>query len=177
MISLFSADRQHLLTGSHTAFSLGTHGKRQISGFSFSSSKDTSPVGSRPHFYDLISSIQLLSHVQPFVTSWTAECQASLSFTISWSLLKLMSIESVIPSNYLILCCPFLILSPIIPASDTILLRHFKKQKKNLGKTQYRSPLGQDDGYSFLHQENPSKHTEHPKTPVSLCNSSRTVGQ
>ena len=60
-------------------------------------------------------------------TSQTTARQASLSFTISWSLLKLMSIESVIPSNYLILCCPFLILSPIIPASDTILLRHFTK--------------------------------------------------
>ena len=48
---------------------------------------------------------------QFFVTSWTAACQASLSFTISWSLLKLMSIESVMPSNHLILCCLFLLLS------------------------------------------------------------------
>ena len=45
----------------------------------------------------------------------TAALQASLSFTISWSLLKLMSIESVIPSNHLILCCPFLLLPSILP--------------------------------------------------------------
>ena len=45
--------------------------------------------------------VQLLSHVQLPVTPWTAACQASLSFTISWSLLKFMSIESVVPSNHL----------------------------------------------------------------------------
>ena len=50
--------------------------------------------------------VQSLSRVQLFVTSWTAAHPASLSFTMSWSLLKLMSIELVMPSNYLILCCP-----------------------------------------------------------------------
>ena len=50
------------------------------------------------------------------VTPWTAACQASLSITNSWSLLKLMSIESVVPSNHLILCHPLLLL-PSIPAS------------------------------------------------------------
>ena len=50
------------------------------------------------------------------VTPWTAACQASLSFTISWSLLKLMSIESVIPSNHLILCHPLLLLPSIFPS-------------------------------------------------------------
>ena len=54
------------------------------------------------------SSIQLLSRVQLFATPWTAACQASLSITNFQSLLKLMSIESVMPSNHLILCCPFL---------------------------------------------------------------------
>ena len=49
------------------------------------------------------------------VTSWTAACQGSLSFTISQSLLKLMSIASVMPSNYLILCCPLLLLPSIFP--------------------------------------------------------------
>ena len=58
-------------------------------------------------------SAQSLSHVQLFATPWTAECQASLSFTISWSLLKVMSMESVIPSNHLILCHP-LLLFPLI---------------------------------------------------------------
>ena len=51
---------------------------------------------------------QLLSHVQLFVTPWTAACQASLSFTISLSLPKLMSIKLVMPSNHLILCHPLL---------------------------------------------------------------------
>ena len=50
------------------------------------------------------------------VTPWTAACQASLSLTISWSLLKLMSIESMMPSNYLILCCPLLLLPSIFPS-------------------------------------------------------------
>ena len=57
--------------------------------------------------------VQLLSHVWLFVTPWTAARQASLSFTISQSLLKLMSIESVIPSNHLILCHPLLLLPSI----------------------------------------------------------------
>ena len=52
---------------------------------------------------------QLLSHVRLFVTPWTAAHLASLLFTISRSLLKLMSIESVMPSNHLILCCPLLL--------------------------------------------------------------------
>ena len=60
--------------------------------------------------------VQLLSHVQLFATPWTAACQASLSFTMSWSLLKLMSIESVMPSNHLILCCPLLLLPSIFPS-------------------------------------------------------------
>ena len=59
------------------------------------------------------SSVQLLSRIQLFVTPWTAAHQASLSITDSWSLLKLMSIESVMPSNHLILCC-FLLLPPSI---------------------------------------------------------------
>ena len=55
-----------------------------------------------------LSSLQLLSHVQLFMIPWTAACQASLSITNSWSLLKLMSIKSVVPFNHLILCCPLL---------------------------------------------------------------------
>ena len=61
-----------------------------------------------------IVGVLLLSHVQLFVTPWTAACQASTSFTISQSLLKLMSIESVMPSNHLILCCPLLLHSIFI---------------------------------------------------------------
>ena len=58
--------------------------------------------------------VQLLSHVQLFVTPWTAAYQASLSFTISRSWLKVMSIESMIPSNHLILGCPLYYLSSLI---------------------------------------------------------------
>ena len=60
--------------------------------------------------------VQLLSHAQLFVTPWTEAQQASLSFTISRSLLKLMSIESVMPSNHLILCCPLLLIPSIFPS-------------------------------------------------------------
>ena len=62
------------------------------------------------------SSVQSLSHVQLFVTPWTAAYQASLSITNSWSLLKLMSIKSVMPSNHLILCRPLLLLPSIFPS-------------------------------------------------------------
>ena len=61
-------------------------------------------------------SVQLLSHVQLFVTPWTIASQASLSITNFQSLLKLKSIESVMPSNPLILCCPFLLLPSIFPS-------------------------------------------------------------
>ena len=61
----------------------------------------------------LFSSVQSLSRVRLFATSWTAARQASLAITNSQSFLKLMSIESVIPSNYLILCCPLLLLPSI----------------------------------------------------------------
>ena len=58
----------------------------------------------------------MLSRVQLFVTPWTPAHQASLSFTISWSLLTVMSIESVIPSNHLILCRHLLLLPSFFPS-------------------------------------------------------------
>ena len=64
----------------------------------------------------VFSSVQSLSHVQLFETSWNAAHQASLSITNSWSLLKLMSIKSVMPSCHLILCCPLLLMPPIPPS-------------------------------------------------------------
>ena len=64
----------------------------------------------------MVSSVQSLSHVQLFVTPWTAACQASLSNTNSQNLLKLMSVESVMPSNHLILCHPHLLLPSIFPS-------------------------------------------------------------
>ena len=63
-----------------------------------------------------ISPVQSLSHLPLFVTSWTAARQASLSFTNFQSLLKLMSIESGMPSNHLILCRPLLLLPSIFPS-------------------------------------------------------------
>jgi len=59
--------------------------------------------------------VQSLSHVQLFATAWPGTLQASLSFTISWSLLNLMSIELVMPPNHLILCRLLLLLSSIFP--------------------------------------------------------------
>ena len=64
----------------------------------------------------LFNSVQLLSHVWLFATPWIAAGQASLSITNSQSLLKLMSIKSVMPSNHLILCCPLLLLPSIFPS-------------------------------------------------------------
>ena len=61
--------------------------------------------------FNLFVFVQYLSRVRVFVTPWTAACQASLFFTISMSLLKVMSIESVMPSNHLILCRPPLLSS------------------------------------------------------------------
>ena len=68
-------------------------------------------------------SVQLLNCVQLFATPWTAARQASLSITNSWSLLKLMSIESVMPSNHLILCRPLL-----LPPSIFISIRVFSNE-------------------------------------------------
>ena len=67
------------------------------------------------------SSVQSLSHVQLFVTPWTGACQASLSITISQSLPKFISIESVMPSNHLILCCPLLLQPSIFPRLESAL--------------------------------------------------------
>ena len=67
------------------------------------------------NFYILIV-VQSLSHVWLLATPWTAAHQASLSFTISQSLLKLMSIELMMPSNHLIFCCPLLLLPSVFPS-------------------------------------------------------------
>ena len=69
------------------------------------------------------SSVQSLSCVQLFATPWTAAREASRSITNSRTLLKLMSIESVMPSNHLILCCPLLLLPSIVPS-----IRVFSKE-------------------------------------------------
>ena len=68
------------------------------------------------NWYEVISSVQLLSRVQLIATPWTAACQASLSINNSRSLLKLMSIESVMPSNHLILSHPLLLPPSVFPS-------------------------------------------------------------
>ena len=78
------------------------------------------PIGSISHPLTkrlvVVVVVQLLSCVQLFVIQWTSAHQASLPFTNSQSLLKLMSIESVGPSNHLILCCPLLLLPSVFPS-------------------------------------------------------------
>ena len=64
-----------------------------------------------------LKSIQSLSYIWLFVTPWSAACQASLSITKSWSLLKLMPSQLVMPSNPLVLCCPLLLLPSIFPST------------------------------------------------------------
>jgi len=68
-----------------------------------------------------ISPVQLLSRIRLFATSQTAARQASLSITNSWSLLKLTSIESVMPSNHLVLCRPLFLLPSIFPSIKVML--------------------------------------------------------
>ena len=96
-----------------------------------------------PHF----SSVQLLSCVQLFATPWTAACQASLCFTSSQSLPKFMSTGSVMPSNHLILCHPFLILPSIFPS-----IRVFSNEST--------LPIRWPKDWSFSLSINPSN--EHP---------------
>ena len=77
-----------------------------------------------PKIFNLhFSSVQLLSHVQLFEAPWTAAHQASVSISNSQNLLNLMSIELVMPSNHLILCCPCLLLPSILPS-----IRVFSKE-------------------------------------------------
>ena len=71
----------------------------------------------------MIQSVQSLSRIWLFATPWTAACQASLSITISQSLLKLISIELVMPSNHLFLCWPLLFLTSVFPSNHSV---HFR---------------------------------------------------
>ena len=82
-------------------------------------------------FFFQFSSVQSLSHIWHFATRWTAARQTSLSVTNSQSLLKLMSIESVMPSNHLILCCPLLLPSifPSIRVFSNVSVLHIRCPK------------------------------------------------
>ena len=87
----------------------------------------------------MFSSVQLLSHVRLFMTLWTAARQASLYITNSQSLLKLTSIESVMPSNYLFLCHPRLLLPSVFPSIRVFFLM-----------SQFFTPYGKSIGVSVF---------------------------
>ena len=89
----------------------------------------------------IVVAVQLLSRVWLFVTPWTAACQASLSFTISWSLLKLMSIESMMPSKHLILWCSLLLLPSIFPSIRVSSMSLFTSSGQSIGASAPASVL------------------------------------
>ena len=94
-----------------------------------------------------VQSVQLLSHVQLFATPRTEACQASLSFTISWSLLKLMSIELVMPSNHLILVVPLSSCFPSFPASGPFLMKLFASGGQSIGASSLVLPVNIQDWF------------------------------
>ena len=113
------------------------------------------------------SSVQLLSHVQLFAAPWITARQPSLSITNSQSSLRLMSIESVMPSSHLILCHPLLLLPPIPPVSESFPVSQlFKWGGQSTGvsalasvlpmNTQHWSPLGWT-GWISLQSKGPSR--------------------
>ena len=88
------------------------------------------------------AAIQSQNHFQLYGTPWSAVHQASLYFTIPWSLLKLMSIESMMPSNHLILCCPLSSCPQHLPASGSFPKSHlFASGGKNIGASPSASVL------------------------------------
>ena len=93
-------------------------------------------------FLNTFSLVQSLSRVRLFVIPWTAAHQTSLSFAISRSLFKLMSIESVMPSNHLILCSPLSSCPQPLPASGSFPKSHcFASGGKNIGASPLASVL------------------------------------
>ena len=91
---------------------------------SYYSENVVSQIGGNPWTLTtlVLAVVPSLSQVWLFETPWTAACQSSLSFTISRSLIRLMPIESVMPSNYLVLCCPLTYCLPSSPASGSFLI-------------------------------------------------------
>ena len=106
------------------------HGQKSLVGYSPWGCKASDMTEHAQHQF---SSVQSLSCVRRFATSWTAACQASLSITNSWSLLKLMSIELVMLSNHLILYYPLLLPPSIFPSirvfsNESVLCIRWPKQ-------------------------------------------------
>ena len=128
--------------------------------------------------YSQIVAVQPLSRVWFFAAPWTAACQASLSFTISWSLLKFMSIESVMPPNHLMLCCPLLLLSSIFTASGAFPMSQiFVTEGQSIGASASVSvlpmniqgwfPLGLT-GWISLHSKGLSRVLQHHSSKASV---------
>ena len=92
-------------------------------------------------FFLDFSSVQSLSHVQLCAAPWTPARQASLSITNSWSLLKLMSIESVMPSNHLILCHPLFLLPSVFPSIRVFSNESFGSGGQTIGASASASVL------------------------------------
>ena len=115
-----------------------------------------------------LSSVQLLSRVRLFVSPWTAACQASLSITNSWSSLKLISVESVMPSNYLILCRPLLLSASIFPSirvfsSEPVLRIRWPKYWS------FSFSISPSNEYSGgIHKQMKSKHSPPPQGGTSI---------
>ena len=106
-------------------------------------------------FKPSISLVQSLNCVQLFATPWTAAHQAFLFFTISWSLLKLMSTESVMPSNHLILCHPVLLLPSSFPASGSFPMKQlFASGGQHIGALISVLPMNIQDPFPYHHQSN-----------------------
>ena len=104
-----------------------------------------------PWVAQTFSSVQSLSHVWLVATPWTAVCQASLAITNSRSLPKLMSIESVMPSNHLILCGLLLFLPSIFPKSQSFQMSQFFPSGQNTGVSASTSvlPMNIQDWFSL----------------------------
>ena len=96
--------------------SAGATGLEKVSFHSNSKERQCQGMLKLLHNFTHLSSVQSLSHVRLFATPWIAARQASLSITVSRSSLRLMSIESVMPSSHLIFCRPLLLLPPIPPS-------------------------------------------------------------
>ena len=93
------------------------------------------------------SSVQWLTHVWLFATPWTAACQASLSITNSWTLLKFMSIALVMPSNRLILCHPLLLPSSICPSTKVFSNVFFTSGGQSIGISASVLPMNIQDWF------------------------------
>ena len=115
-------ERADFLKQSVSTLEMGV-GWGKFKGYQFCESRNSVETTTKPSLHLLWFMTQLLFGrsvlSDSLRTPWTAAWQASLSFTVSWSLLKLMSIASVMPSNHLILCCPLLLMPSIFPVSGS----------------------------------------------------------